>query len=221
MKTTVTTWLSQKSGEVMPPPFPDICCHCMKPTTEKMTADFDGVKLEIPYCDRHLESAKEYYTDVVRGKTRGITRKISLVLGILAGFWIVFWVLPESDLMRGTDSFTSLFGPYININTEQGFSFDFEGLPLYVRLIISILLSAVMLKTIGPLLDRYVLHRGADRLGYWINRRITLVVPGITDVKVENKPDKKGTIRCSITFLRKQHADLFRAEQKKAGNVVD
>jgi hypothetical protein len=205
----------------MSPPFPDICCHCMKPSTEKMTADFDGVRLEIPYCDRHLESAKEYYNDVVRGKTREITRRISVILGIIAGFWIVFWVLPESDLMRGTDSFTSLFGPYFNIKAEQGFRFDFEGLPLYVRVIISVLLSAVMLKTIGPLLDRYVLHRGADRLGYWINKRITLVVPGITGVKIEKKPGQGEMIGCSITFLRKQYADLFKAEQKKAGIVAD
>lgn len=204
----------------MTPPFPDICCHCMKPTTENMTVTVNGVKLAIPYCNQHLESAKEYYHNVVRGKTREITRKTSLVLGVLAGFWIVFWVLPESDLMRGTDSFTSLFGPYFNIKVEPGYNFDIKSLPLYLRLLISVLLSAVMLKTIGPLLDRYVLHRGAERLGYWINKRITLVVPGITEIKVEKRTDRRGLIACSITFLRKQYADLFRAELEDAGIVV-
>jgi hypothetical protein len=186
-----------------------------------MKTDFDGVKLEIPYCNRHIESAKEYYNDVVRGKTRNITRKISIVLGLLAGFWIVFWVLPESDLVKGTDSFTAIFSDFLPISDEQGFSFNFEGLSLSEKLAIGAVLSVVMLKTIVPLLDRYVLHKGAYKLGYWINRRITLVAPGIIDIKVDKKSDQGERVGCTIIFLRKQYADLFKAEQQKAGNIVE
>ncbi|MCD6298771.1 MAG: hypothetical protein J7M30_16635 [Deltaproteobacteria bacterium] len=220
LKNAVKIWLREKSGKIVSPPFPDICCHCMNPATERMKTDFDGVKLEIPYCNRHIESAKEYYNDVVRGKTRKITRKISIVLGLLAGFWIVFWVLPESDLVKGTDSFASIFSDFLPISDEQGFRFDFKGLSLSVKLVIGAVLSVVMLKTIVPLLDRYVLHKGAYKLGYWINRRITLVAPGIIDVKVDKKSDQVEGVGCIITFLREQYADLFKAEQQKAGNIV-
>jgi len=217
LKNVVTTAWSERDGEKVNPPFPEVCCHCLEPATDILEADCDGVNLKIPYCKKHIETAKAYHHGVVHGKKRRIFKTASIILGALAGFWIVFCVLPESDLMRGGDSIADAFGSVFGITVEPSWNFELAETPLWFRLALSVVFSLIMLKTIPQLLDFWVLQKGAHDYGYWYNRKITLyVAPGIIDVEIDRKKDSEGRTLFSIAFLRKRYADLFRDRQEES-----
>ncbi|MBN1830069.1 MAG: hypothetical protein JW884_13140 [Deltaproteobacteria bacterium] len=211
MDTTVTTWWPFVEGEKIAPPFPEQCCHCLQPAAERLTADFDGVEFHIPYCQRHMPSAREYIFSVVRGKKRAVVRKISMALAILAGFWIVFAVLPESDLMRGTDTVREVFGRAFGLAPqERNWHFDMNSWPLWTRIVLSLFFSFIMIKIMPHVFDRSVLQKGAYRLGYWVSKKVTLAAPGIVDVAVE-KPKKTGDLlSLTVTFLNGDYAEAYK-----------
>jgi len=216
LKNVVTTAWSEGDGETVNPPFPEACCHCLKPATDTLEAHCDGVTLNLPYCDKHIDSSRAYHYGVVHGRKRRIFKVISQILGALAGFWIVFYVLPESDIMRGGDSIADAFGAVFGITVEPSWNFELAATPLWFRLILSVVFSLIMLKIIPYLLDRWVLHKGADDYGYWINRKVTLfVAPGIMNIAIDRKKDPEGRTLCSIAFLTKEYADLFRDRQEE------
>lgn len=215
MFTANLTW-NKSQGFPISPKMPNKCCHCLNDATETVTVEENGVKLEVPYCADHIDMARDYYNDCYNSQKRKIVKYISWALAPIVAIIFVFYSIAGSNLISGKDDIIKMFADALNIAYTPGYSLDYNAVPFWAKAIGAAILALGLFHVIPYVLDKWlVLHKGAHKMGFWKDRYITYVVPGLTAIKVKKPKDDASEIKYSISFATRNFYDLFNENIKK------
>ncbi len=210
MFTVNTTWDKSK-GDTISPLMPDKCCHCLRDASGTVTVEEDGIKLDVPYCDEHISMAKSYYEEYYKSPKRKYIKYFSWILAPVASIIFIFYSLPESNIITGKDDLIKMFADSLGIEYTPGNAINYAAIPFWIKAVGAAILAGMLLKVIPYLLDKWlILHKGAHNLGFWKNRYIIYIVPGLTEIKKKKNRSEASTIDYSVSFSTRNFYDLFK-----------
>jgi|GEM_PF-5286156 len=209
MFTVNATWEKSK-GMPITPEMPDKCCHCLRDATGTVTVEENGVKMDVPYCDEHLKMAQDYYDQYYKSPKRKYVKYASWIIAPVASIIFVFYSIAGSNIVSGQDELIKMFADSLHIPYTPGYKLDYASVPAWIKGIAAAILTFVMIHVIPYILDKWlILHKGAYNLGFWKNRYLSYVVPGMTGIKVGKSKEESNTIDYSVSFSTRNFHDLF------------
>ncbi len=206
---TVNAQWAKSKGKIISPKMPKKCCHCLKDSQSTIHIEENGVALDVPYCNDHVKMAKQYYEEYYNSPKRRYVKYASWILAPVAAIIFVFAAVPGSNLITGQDELVKMFADSLNIPYEANQPIDYDAIPFWIKGLATAILTFILFHVIPYVLDKWlILHKGSHKLGFWKDRYITYIVPGLTEIKKEK--ESQSQINYSISFSTRNYYDLFR-----------
>ncbi len=212
---TVNAGWNTSKGLPISPKMPEQCCYCLKDSATTLEIEEEGIRLKVPYCKEHIGAAKQYYDKYYKSPKRKYIRYASWVLAPVAAIIFIFYAVPGSNLITGEDQLVKIFADTLHFSYTPNEPIDYAAIPFWAKALATAILTFILLHVISYVLDKWlVLHKGAYELGFWKNRYITFVVPGITEVKRNKKDSSASELAYSISFATRNYYLLFKEANK-------
>ncbi len=203
----------KSKGEIISPKMPKKCCHCLRDATSTVHVEENGISLEVPYCKAHVNMAQQYYDEYYNSPKRRYVKYASWLLAPTAAIIFIFAAVPGSNLITGQDELVKMFSDSLHIAYEADNPVDYDAIPFWIKGLATAILTFILLHVIPYVLDKWIiLHKGAHKLGFWKDRYVTYIVPGLTELKREKEKEGSSTINYSISFSTRNYYDLFKKE---------